>query len=66
MHTQNSENQRRFMLRRENQKQALPIKLQAYERLALLLERISPTKIAIRIAPLSEDKMDYQNLLIYW
>ena len=64
MHTQNSENQRRFMLRRENQKQALPIKLQAYERLALLMERISPTKIVIRIAPLSEDKMEYQNLLI--
>lgn len=64
MHTQNSDNQRLFLLKRENQKQALPIKLQAYERLSLLLERISPTKIVIRISPLGDDKMDYQNLLI--
>ena len=55
---------RRFHLLKENQKQALPIKLQAYERLALFLERISPTKLLIRIAPLNDNKMDYQNLLV--
>lgn len=64
MHTQNEDNKRRFALQRENQKQALPIKLQAYERLALLLERINSTKLVLRIAPLSEDKLAYQNLLI--
>jgi hypothetical protein len=64
MHTQNEEKRRRFHLIKENQKQALPIKLQAYERLALFLERINPVKLLIRIAPQSEDKMDYQNLLV--
>ncbi|MFM7018214.1 hypothetical protein [Flavobacterium sp.] len=64
MHTQNEDNKRRFALQRENQKQALPIKLQAYERLALLLERINATKLLLRVAPLGDDKLDYQNLLI--
>ncbi len=60
----NEEKRRRFHLLKENQKQALPLKLQAYERLALFLERINPTKLLVRIAPQSDDKMDYQNLLI--
>jgi len=59
------EKRRRFHLLKENQKQALPLKLQAYERLALLLERISPNKLLIRVAPLTNDKSDYQNLLIH-
>jgi hypothetical protein len=59
------EKRRRFQLVRENQKHALPLKLQAYERLALFLERINPPKLLIRIAPLNDDKMDYQNLLIH-
>jgi hypothetical protein len=53
------------MLMRENQKQALPLKLQAYERLSLLLERINPSKLLIRVAPLNDIKQDYQNLLIH-
>lgn len=55
---------RRWLIQKENQKQALPLKLQAYERLALLLERINLTKLLIRVAPISDDKMDYQNFLI--
>jgi len=58
------EKRRRFHLAKENQKQALPLKLQAYERLALFLERISPTKLLIRVAPITDSKVDYQNLLI--
>lgn len=58
------EKRRRYHLLKENQKQALPIKLQAYERLTLFLERINPVKLLIRIVPQSENKMDYQNLLI--
>ena len=58
------QNTRRWLVQRENQKQALPLRLQAYERLALLLERINLTKLLIRVAPISEDKMDYQNLLV--
>jgi hypothetical protein len=58
------ENRNRFQLLKENQKQALPLKLQAYERLALFLERVSPTKLLIRVAPLNNEKVAYQNLLI--
>ena len=58
------QNTRRWLLQKENQKQALPIKLQAYERLTLFLERINPAKLVIRIAPISDSKVDYQNLLI--
>ena len=58
------QNTRRWLLQRENQKHSLPLRLQAYERLALFLERISPAKLLIRVAPISENKSDYQNLLI--
>ena len=58
-------NRRKFQLLKENQKQALPLKLQAYERLALFLERINPSKLLVRIAPLNNDKMDYSHLLIH-
>lgn len=58
------ENRRKFQLLRDNQKQALPIRLQAYERMALFLERINPLKLMIRVAPFSNDTVDYMNLLI--
>jgi hypothetical protein len=59
------QNTRRWLIQKENQKQSLPLRLQAYERLALFLERISPAKLLIRVAPLNDDKLDYQNLLIH-
>jgi hypothetical protein len=62
---ENEDNRRRFMLLKDNQKHALPIKLQAYERLSLFLERINPAKLVLRVAPLNENKMDYQKLLIH-
>src|SRR6218665_527316 len=58
------QNTRRWLLQRENQKHSLPLRLQAYERLALLLARISPAKLLVRVAPTSDDKTDYQNRLI--
>lgn len=61
----NEENRRRFELLKENQKQALPIRLQAYERIVLLLERINPPQLLLRIAPPSNDKHDYATLLIH-
>lgn len=56
---------RRWISQKENQKHALPLRLQAYERMALFLERINPAKLLIRVAPLNEDKSAYQNLLIH-
>jgi hypothetical protein len=58
------ENRRKFQLLRDNQKQALPIRLQAYERMALFLERINPLKLMIRVATFGNDTADYMNLLI--
>lgn len=63
-HIKNEENRRLFLLQKENQKHALPIRLQAYERMTLFLERIDPSKLLIRVAPQSENKSEYENLLI--
>lgn len=63
MHINNEQNQRRFLLRRENQKISLPIKLQAYERMALFLERISLGKLLLRVKPQGNSKENYENLL---
>lgn len=64
MHVGNEEKLRRFLIRQENQKTALPIKLQAFERMALLLERISPGKLLLRIKPSNYSKEEYEQLLI--
>lgn len=63
MHTTNEEKRRRYLLRRENQNTALPIRLQAYERMTLFLERISMGKILLRIKPSNLTKEDYERLL---
>jgi hypothetical protein len=61
----NEENRRRFELLKENQKQALPIRLQAYERMVLFLERMNPPQLLMRVAPISSNKHDYATLLIH-
>ena len=57
-------NTRSWLLQKENQKDSLPLRLQAYERMALFLERINPTKLLIRVAPVSTNKNDYENYII--
>ncbi len=64
MHTTNEEKRRLFTLRQENQKIALPIKLQAFERMALFLERISIGKLLLRVKPKNNDLEGYENLLV--
>jgi hypothetical protein len=64
LHTKNEEGRRRYLLNKEAQKNALPLRLQAFERMTLYMERINPTKLLIRITPLSQDKNDYENLII--
>lgn len=64
LHTKNEEGRRRYLLNKEGQKDMLPLRLQAFERMTLFLERINPGKLLIRISPNSEDKIDYENLLI--
>jgi hypothetical protein len=63
-HTKNEDGRRRFLLKKDLQVNAMPLRLQAYERMALFLERISPSKLLIRITPVSPNKEDYESLLI--
>ena len=64
MHTNNEEGRRRFLLHKDTQQNTLPIRLQAYERMALFLERIAIPSLVVRVAPKSSDKNEYENLLI--
>ncbi|WP_298475807.1 hypothetical protein [uncultured Maribacter sp.] len=64
LHTRNEEGRRRFLLHKDSQTNTLPIRLQAYERMALFLERIAIPSLVVRIAPKSANKNDYENLLI--
>ncbi len=64
LHTKNEEGRRRFLLHKDSQTNTLPIRLQAYERLALFLERISIPNLVVRVAPKSADKAEYEHLLI--
>lgn len=43
---------------------SLPLRLQAYERMALFSERIRPSKLLVRIKPTSSNKEDYEALII--
>lgn len=58
-HTKNEERKLKLSLLKENQKLALPIKLQAYERMTLFLERINPSNLLIRITSVNNDKNAY-------
>jgi len=63
-HMQNEEERRKFNIMKSLSKESLPMRLQAYERLALFLERISPSKLLLRVSPLNSNKQDYEDLLI--
>lgn len=60
----NENNRRRFLLQKDLQKEALPLRLQAYERMAIFLERIAPAKLLVRVHPMSSNKESYESLLI--
>ncbi|PKB44519.1 hypothetical protein AX016_2739 [Cellulophaga sp. RHA19] len=64
MHTKNEEGRRRFLLHKDSQKSTIPTRLQAYERMALFLERISIPSLVVRVAPVGNDKNAYETLLI--
>lgn len=63
-HTKNEDGRRRFLLKKDLQVHAMPLRLQAYERMVLFLERITPSKLLIRVSPTSENKELYEDLLI--
>ena len=63
-HTKTEENKLKLSLLKENQKDTLPIKLQAYERLTLFIERINPSKLLLRVSSINNDKNAYVQSLI--
>ncbi len=63
-HIEHLQEKQRLDIRLKYQKETLPIRMQAYERLALLTERLSLGNLLNRIEPISHDKNAYEDLLI--
>lgn len=61
---ENEEKRRSYFLKKETQKSALPIRLQAYERLSLFLERITPDRLLVRLHSQGLSAQQYQALLV--
>ena len=58
------EQQRRLIeLRLESNKTTLPLRLQAYERVVMFLERISPNNILVRLSSAGQSAPDFHRLL---
>lgn len=63
-HTRTEEKKLRLTLLQKTKKSSLPVKLQAYERMTLYLERINPSKLLIRVTSINNDKQAYTLSLI--
>lgn len=66
MHFKNEERRRNYTLAKDSQKVTIPIRLQAYERLTLLLERVNPKNIILRhkVDPSSVSLESFREVLI--
>lgn len=64
LYTKNEREKRMYLLQKDTKTDILPLRLQAYERMTLFIERINPSQLLVRIAPISENKNDYQNFVI--
>ncbi|KAA5540835.1 DUF7935 family protein [Adhaeribacter rhizoryzae] len=59
------EYQKRILeLRMKNSEVVLPIRLQAYERVCLLLERITPSNLLVRVSSAGQSAAEYQRVLL--
>lgn len=63
-HTRTEEKRMKIELLKMQHKDALPIKLQAYERMVLFLERINLSKLVLRVKPIDTSASLYSNQLI--
>lgn len=64
LYTKNENSKRHYLLQKETKPETLSLRLQAYERMTLFLERINPAQLLVRIIPISDNKIDYQNFVI--
>ncbi len=63
-HTKNEVKKIKLSIINENQKHSLPIKMQAYERMTLFLERINPSSLMLRVKSINNDKSAYAQSII--
>lgn len=56
--------QKQLEIKQKNTELLTPIRLQAYERLVLYLERITPNNMLIRLSQSGEQSLGFQHLLI--
>ena len=63
-HVTNENNRRNFLLHQMHKKEILPVRLQAFERLTLFLERISAHHLLQRVPPIAPQPEAYKDLLI--
>lgn len=54
-----------FSVRQKNQEIVVPIRLQAYERIVLLLERITPSNLLSRLGSSDYSAEEFQQILIH-
>ena len=54
-----------FSVRQKNQEIVVPIRLQAYERIVLLLERITPANLISRLSSSDYSAEEFQQILIH-
>ena len=54
-----------FQVRQKNQEIVIPIRLQAYERIVLLLERITPSNLISRLSSSEYTAEEFQQILIH-
>ena len=64
LYTNNEKEKGNYLLQKESKPDVLSLRLQAYERMTLFLERINPSQLLVRITPISDDKNDYANFVI--
>ena len=62
--SRNEDNKRNFMLLKEDKKVTIPLRLQAYERMTLFMERMNPAKLLVRVTPTDDDKNLYVHKLV--
>lgn len=60
----NEEKRRSYFLKKETQKSALPIRMQAYERMAMFLERITLDRLLVRLPVKDMNVGQYRHLLV--
>ena len=63
-HVTNENNRRNFLLHQMHKKEIFPVRLQAFERLTLFLERMSAHHLLQRVPPIAPQPEAYKDLLI--